>query len=875
MILHRSRPLFWILAATWLGWSGCDSTPEPPPLPVDLFEQGVALVQRGDLVGAAPLFNDAERQFAAAGRRDFQLQTLSYAARIARDRGSFREALDKSGRGARLARQLGDVRAEMMHRMVEGDVYVTVGLPARAARSYDEAARLADTFNDPAVQAEAEIALAVLTLQRHAPSDAGDRLTRALTLAQSSKRDDLAAQSLMGLAEVFLVSRKPDEALNSATQAIGLADGVGQPILSARMRIRFGQLLESVRNLNAALTTYREGVNLLRRSRSGRQLEVQLLYRIGELYSANKRLTEARKYFNDAFEIARRERDAIAQAHLALRIKDAEVENLAPEQRATASSQIARDYLDLADRFRSIGQTSGEAAAAGRAAEAFTAMGDAARSKRLLQRAAMVERLSVLAYADPILHRPYIERLGRDGRQGQWSHRLAARAFAENKVIEGLTVLEQYRQSVAADALEECELTLRHPTLSPSVTALRMEWIERRLAAAELGAALALGTDPSTTASPLRELHHGVQQLFQRASSIAAAYPNYGSLVRADSVSLVGIRGFIPRGLTVVEYLDDGTSLLAVAISREASKIIRQPVDVDSVTRQIDEYWRLLQDPLVYTGGGGEASLEPMTRFAVLSTELYDVFLRPLESLSDRGFVFVETDLVGRLPFHALEKQDRGGRVGHLIEYGSVDYLPSWSALMFPTRPPLRMQSIVAFGNPSGRNWSTDYELRDIRSFFRTADVAIGRDATWSDLRSKRPDLLQLATSFRPGLKKFGTFLAADSARIDATIEVPFERLSDMSPPPVVLLSDDVSEAGGLRPDHALLLRVNGTSDVFMNRWIADRKASKFFSEFFFTHLSNGLAPGDAYRQALLNLIRTDDVGHPRSWAQFFHFGVG
>jgi hypothetical protein len=586
-------------------------------------------------------------------------------------------------------------------------------------------------------------------------------------------------------------------------------------------------------------------------------------------------LTEARKYYNDASEIARREGDGIAQAHLALRIKDAEVENLTSEQRETTSLQLARAYLELADRFRSIGQTSGEAAAAGRAAEAFSAMGDAARSKRMLQRAATVERLSLLAYADPILHRPYVSRLGRDGRQAQWSHRLAAHAFAEEKVIEGLTVLEQYRQSVAADALEESELTLRHPTLPTQVATVRSEWIERRLVAAELGAALALGTDPATASSPLSELHRDVQQLFKRASSLASAYPNYASLVRADSLSLSGIRGFIPRGLTVVEYLDDGTSLIAVAISREAARIIRQPVDVPSVSRQIDEYWRLLQDPLVYTGGGGEASLEPMTRFAVLSTELYDLFIRPLESISERGFVFVETDLVGRLPFHALEKQDRGGRVGHLIEYGSVDYLSSWSALLFPTRPALRMQTIVAFGNPSGRNWSTDVELRDIRSFFRTAEVAIGRDATWSDLRVKRPDLLQLATSFRPGLRKFGAFLAADSARIDATIEVPFERLSEMSPPPVVVLSDDVSEAGGLRPDHAFLLRINGTSDIFLNRWIADRKASKFFSEFFFTHLANGLAPGDAYRQALLNLIRTEDVNHPRSWAQFFHFGVG
>ncbi|MCU0454320.1 MAG: CHAT domain-containing tetratricopeptide repeat protein [Bacteroidetes bacterium] len=875
MILQRPRTRLWLPLVLWLAWSGCDATPAPAPLPVELFEQGVALVQNGDLVNAAPLFDEAERQYAAAGRRDFQLQALSYGARIARDRGSFRDALDKARRGARLARQLGDVRAEMMHRLIEGEVYTAVGLPSSAARSYEEAIRLADTFNEPAVQAEAEIALAALHQRRRAADAAGDRFTLALTLAQSAKRDDIAAQALLGLAEVFLEGRKPDEAVNSATQAITLVDGVGQPLLAAKLRLRFGSLLESARNVNAALTTYREGVNLLRRSRAGRQLEIQMLYRIGELYAKNQRPAEARKYFNDAYEIARRERDAIAQAYLALRLQDADAENLTAEQRATAWPRLARAHLGLADQFRSIGQTAGEAAAAGRAAEAFQAMGDQGRSTRLLRRAATVERLNLLSYADPVLHRPYLDRLGPNGRQGQWADRLAARAFATDAVVEGLTVLEQYRQSIAADGFEEAEVVLRHPSQSAAAAALRSDWSALRLASAEFGASLSLGGDPAASAQALAEIYRGSQQLFRRAQAVASAYPNYSPIVRADSVSVAGIRGFIPRGLTVVEYLHDGTSLVAVAITREGAKVYRQQVDAASIKAHVDEYLRLLQDPLVYTGGGGEASLEPMTRFAVLSTELYDLFIRPLEPTLDRGIVFIESDLVGKLPFHALEKQDRGGRVGHLIEYGSVDYLSSWAALQYPTRPALRMQSIVAFGNPSGRNWSTDYELRDIRSFFRLADIAIGRDATWSGLRSKRPDLLQLATSFRPGLPIFGTFLAADSARTDATIEVAFERLSDMTPPPVVILSDDLSDAGGLRPEHALLLRVNGTSDIFLNRWTADRKASKFFSEFFFTHLSNGLAPGDAYRQALLNLIRTPDVSHPRSWAQFFHFGIG
>lgn len=875
MTLQRSVSVFWIVLAASLVCGGCDTTPDPPPLPVDLFEQGVSRVQGGDVAGAAALFDEAERQFSAVGRRDFQLQALSYGARIARDRGLFRDALGKAARGAQLARQLGDVRAEMMHRLLEGDVLVAVGLPAGAARAYEEAARLADTFGEPSVQAEAEIATAGLLLQTGALDDASERFTQALTLSQTAKREELTAQALMGLAEVFVDGRKPAEAVNSATQAMGLVDGTGRPELAARLRLRFGRLLESVRNVNAALTTYREGVNLLRRSRTGRRLEVQLLYRIGELYAKNQRPAEARKHFNDAHEIARRERDALAQAHLSLRILDAEYSSLTPEERRSAGARIARSYLELADRFRAFGQAAGEAAAAGRAAETAEALGDRAQALRLYRRASIAERSGILSYHDPVLHRPYIERLGTGGRQGQWSSRLAALLLAGNQIVEGLTVLEQFRLSVAADELEETDLMLRHPTQAAAARALRTDWQALRLASAEAGAALSLGGDPEAAGPVFAGLQRTAQQLTRRARAVAETYPNYGPIVRADTVLLTGIRSFIPRGITIVEYLHEGDNLMAVAISRDGARVIQQQAAAGSVSARAEEYLRLMQDPLVYTGGGGEASLDPMTRFAVLSTELYDLLIRPLEPTFDRGVVVIHSSLFGRLPFHALEKQDRGGRIGYFIEYGSVDYLPSWSALQYPTRPALRMQSIVAVGNPSGRNWSTDYELRDIRSFYRLADITIGRDATWSDLRPKRPDLLQLATSFRPGLRAFGTFLAADSARTNATIDVPFERLTDMTPPPVVILTDDLGSAGGLRPDQAMVLRIGGTSDVFLNRWTADRKASKFFSEFFFTHLSNGLAPGDAYRQALLNLIRTPDVNHPRSWAQFFHFGIG
>ena len=728
----------WLLSlGASLMWFGCDEAPPPEALPADVFEQAVARLQDGDLPTALRLFEDAEIRFSTAGRREFQLQAISYAALISRDRGLFRAALEKTARGAGLARQLGDFRAEAALRMIEGKVYEKVGLKQSAWKSFDEAGRLADTFNEQAALGQAEIAKGDLLLRVGVAAQAAEHYTTALASAQASGRDDLAAQALMGLAEVFRAQDKFGEAVNSATRAVEEIDRADRPEEAARMRMRMGLLQEVARNANAAITTYREGVNLLRRARTGRRTEVQMLHRVGCLYAANRRPAEARKYFNDAMEIAHREGDAIAHAYLSLLILKADVGAMSVEQRVSSSHAIVRSFLRLADRFRAIGQAHGEAAAAGFAGEIMLSQGDLAGARSALARAATTERMSFLAYLDPVLHLPYVQTIAPRGRQPRWTALLAGEYFRLNRVGDGLTVLDQYRQSLTADALDEADLQLRHPTVSARSKTLRSAWKDLRIAAAELGAASALGIQSPAGSKGFASIAARVAEIHQRARAIAAVYPNYGSVVRADTVSLSQIRQSIPRGIAAVEYVSAGRELITVVVTRDAARVFRTPVDDAGLASRIEEYQRLMMDPLVYTGGGGDASVVPMTRFAILSTELYDLLIRPIEAQLDRGVVFIASDVIGRLPMHALEKQDRAGRVGFLIQYMSVDYISSWSALQFPTKPLLRMQSIVAVGNPDGKNWSVDYELRDIRSFYRLAEIMIRQDATWEGLRLK------------------------------------------------------------------------------------------------------------------------------------------
>ncbi len=153
----------------------------------------------------------------------------------------------------------------------------------------------------------------------------------------------------------------------------------------------------------------------------------------------------------------------------------------------------------------------------------------------------------------------------------------------------------------------------------------------------------------------------------------------------------------------------------------------------------------------------------------------------------------------------------------------------------------------------------------------------IGLEASWDNLKSVKADILLISTEFsRQSIElPLGNIVLSNGLIVEQSTNAPFQKLTELAAAPVVILSNQYGLGVGLTAEHALLFQINGTSDIFYNAWQADRKAAKYFSENFFTHLANGLAPGDAYRQALLNLIRIREVNQPRSWGQFFHFGTG
>jgi hypothetical protein len=445
---------------------------------------------------------------------------------------------------------------------------------------------------------------------------------------------------------------------------------------------------------------------------------------------------------------------------------------------------------------------------------------------------------------------------------------------------EAFLFLQRGMQREQFRVLGNLETEVRYSPVSAAMEEVRRSLQRARLLQTELGALLAArasGNSPAQIGALRRKLDAVVRSIGTGAREISLRFSNALPLVPAGVPSLAEIQSAVPRGSVVVHHLVTERRLLLFALTRTDLQLKIVPVSREQVEENVREYLSLLHDPSVVTGAGGEASVASMTKFAVLSSALYDLLVRPVDQLLDRSVIIIPTGILQNVPFHAFERQESRGTVRYLIEITNVDYLPSFASLRFRTASAPRVRDLVAVGDPGGKNWSVDYELRDLRSFFKDVYLLLGAEATWDRVRNVRGDVFQLATGFSvgPGTPPLGTFTLADPNAVETTVEVPFHELTGISAFPLVVLSNHLGSGGGLGPLHALLLRSSGTSDVFLNVWSADRKASKFFSEFFFTHLSEGLASGDAFRQALLNMIQRNDMNHPHQWGQFFHFGTG
>lgn len=860
-------------------FSHCEMRDRPLADATDLFDRAVSLYDDRSYAGAESLFVQALSVFERAGQSYNVVEANRYLGQLYLAEGRYFAALGRFDSALHRSESLKDFRSEMQLHSLIGDTYVSLARNQAAMASYREAHRLSSAFNDLDTKASLEMRMARISMFSDHLDDAFSYYQSAFSYYQGQKGTGLA-EALRGLGEVLLRQKKFDAAQTSLVQARSLLPRNDQFILDADLRLDLGLVQKALGNFNDALQWYRNAVNLLRTKRTGKEQEIVLLFQIGQVYLDNGRPGDAKRYFAEAEALAKAGGDGIAEAYLNLFDVRCDERGLNQNQRIQEMPRLIQAYQGAVQMFQVVGHRSGEAYAHAQVGRLYESVGTLAKARDEYREAIEVEESTLGEYLDLENHSGYLAALQLEKDRLGWYSQLASLLVQSKAKEEALAVIEAGAMRPANRLLEDVSLAIRHPNLKQDLSKARAALGELRMLQAEQSSILGIRRGISFEGL-INSLHSRIQSKQREFSTLAARitglYPNYEPLLRWNSIKLKEIQPNIPPGTLVIRFLPAADQLHVFAISRNKFEVKSTIVPREKLLSLVQEYSRLLNDPSVYTGSAGETSVTTMTRFATLSTQLYDYLLRPLDSMLERNLVIVASPEFDRFPFHTLERQERGGSVKYLIEITSVDYVPSLSSIRYKTAETERVTRVVGIGNPTGKNWSIDYELRDIRSFFKEATILIGKDASWDNLLETKADALQISTDFLmgEGESPLGVLSLAKSQTPDEAVKIPFERLTDIEAPALVVLSNQYGQGVGLSTLHALVLRMNGTADVFLNAWFSDRKAAKFFSEFFYTHLANGLAPGDAYRQALLNLIRTRDVNHPHSWGQFFHFGMG
>jgi len=858
----------------------CDTGEHPLTDPTEIYEKAVVLIQERTFKQAKPLLEQAVDLFKKLKRNDQLTEALTFLVQTELELGEFRAALAVSEEAAMLMRKEGDVHGEIRMAFYNGALYTKIQMFDRAIAWYRNASAFATAFSDRKALAEARLKLASILKVNKDLDEALITYREVLTEAQASNDNINVIAALNGIGSIYRIQQRYMEAANSLTQALASTEQIRDPFLVAHVNLEIGLLHSDQKDVNAALKDFRDAIDKLRQVRVGSELETVLLFRLGYLCEQNGKLNESKRYYTEAMELARSQGDRIAENYLSIFLVRCNYGLMTSEQQLKSKERLQQAYEQIARNFRQCRHIAGEGYLYIQIGKNAERDGNLLKAKGWYTKAVMLAQNSFAGYYDIELHSPYQTALGICSLHMDWYELLSALLIKIKQQEEALKILEFARVKELASIFQKLDVSLHHPKIKQLTKDVQAQIQKAKMLEVEYTARFAKRQYLFERKS-INELHaelESVKQSIRKGSwEIISEYPNYETLVFPGRVEAATLRKYISNGSLAIEFLPTDDTLYVFAMTHSKLVVRASALRRDTLFHLMAEYRRLLQDPAVYSGEAGEASIASMTRFAILSTQLYELLLRPVDDLFEQNLIIVVNREMDGFPFHAIERQDAKQNVKYLIELISVDYVPSLASLRYNLVPFTYTQNVVAFGNPTGKNWSVDYELRDIRSFFKKARIMIGLEASWDNLKSIKANILQISTEFsRRGVEfPLGNIILSNGLIVEQSTTVPFQKLTELAVVPVMVLSNHYGQGLGISAKHALLLHMNGTSNIFYNAWQADRKAAKFFSENFFTHLANGLAPGDAYRQALLNLIRIREVNQPRSWGQFFHFGTG
>ena len=735
--------------------------------------------------------------------------------------------------------------------------------PDRAHALYTEALRLATVFGDSdAVRA---IRFALLPVYRALEMADDGRKTTALLLADAQRRKDMGAEARvfyeLGVTRASL--GEGDRATEEFLRAVTLADRVKDSVLATRALLRVAMSLEAAGRTRDVPETYgaimqRSGVLA-----AAPDLDLEVLMRAGNFYLRNRNPRDAERFYRSGVASAQASQNLLAEAYCGIQLGHCAL--------IRSKDEAIRLFRSSFEQLRMLGHSWGIAyslLSLGGIAERTNSLTDAAE----LYRRAVREQEACLGIREPddLLAECETAALGLRGNDA--SATLLTLLLQTGKTDEAFWYQERKTERLMFDAYA---LWLPHTgdrTLDSVLSAFAHAralhiGVEKQLD-------LLASTRPDNTPL-LKQMHRSLSAssltMREIAQRVVRMRPALEPAVLYDGMYPAELQKHVPEGTVVLTYILTRRSVYIAAIANARVSFAVSATGGEEVSRFVEEFLTALATPgqnpdsLVRTQRRENPDLTRATR------HLYEALVLPVEGVlqSATSVRVVLPPELPLFPFQAL----RRGRSGspYLAERALISYLPTARAALLPSDPPGTVQDILCVGFPGTTSWDVEYELRDVRAFYKDARLCFGRNAVADTLRTKRADLLHLAVEIQLSKQRpvFGGVLLSDGQSSTGITRLPLGELPAIPGSGAVLVSNLGMHMPTLERSIPYALRSTGSGVVICNVFPPTRKAKKDFGEAFYTALLGGASVSAAYRKTQQEMIGRKETAAPTLWAAF------
>jgi tetratricopeptide (TPR) repeat protein len=855
-----------LAAAAWWLQSGCDSGPSPERLRADsLMTAALSAANAGELPGARQKLLDAIDQQRRFGRPEHVATMLEALAASYSRTGDVDSALAYLGRSIEARRSLADRAAVRALTLQTADLYRRMGDDRRAMDIYVETLRLARLFKDQ--EGVLAVLQAMLPSYRALDDAEGEQVAiaelreSATTAGNAGMLGRLNLESGAGAALRGDRQRASQQLLEAITNAGRGKDSV----LLVRSLGALGVMAADAGTSREALQYFGDALRIAYAMPSERRLATHLLLDVGHTYVRTRDIPNAVRFYRAALTYALNSQDRVAEGYTMVLLGLCALEG--------GGGDPVRDCRSGLELFESLGYARG-------AAFGQTAMGRIAERSGQPVQAIGRYKQAIGLQEQWLSNPPERDVLSRceetffpAGPTYAYDELLDV-LLRTGEVGEAFWFAERKSRALYLRMLAGTEPAVKDSGAAGMIAAARRLRARRIAAEAQYVQLLAEGEarDPVLKLARQRLDATGVQAA-QARDEAAGRWPALAPLVGVDGVRIADIQRRLGPGTTLVRYVPTSRSLYTFAITDAAAVLRIAAVRRDQViaaTEQLFSLFRSVEseaDTIRIDAPALRAQTEQ------LLSSMAEWFVLPVaRDLPAGGAVLVTaTPEFPWLPVHAL-RFGRGKRSTFMAEQYQVQYLALAGNLLLPPKAPAGIRQVAAAGFPGRTRWDVEYELRDIRAFYKDARLYFGRQATVADLGRESAQLLHIAAQFVVERRhpENAAIVLSDGKSQTFPAEVPVGQLLALPSTQAIVVSN-LSQGGTFyHTGIPLLLAFNETGATVMNGFVPLRKSKKYFNEVFYTNLFNGATVAGAFRAVQLDMIRTPAYQSPLIWGQYF-----